>query len=191
MINDELLIDFEESTQLARLANGSNKADKGLIIVPSGFTLTDLHEALLATGYVRDIGNSLRLGDLISADQLADMVSGMLGLFAAPGVPTNGLLEVQTAVEDFQSGVESNASIPLMAIAWLDYIVRQDIADESRNSAEIWSKNKYVVETKAHKDLRIKQLVARYSRSTSAGIRRMTPSAISLFTEGATQSATG
>lgn len=190
MINDELTIEFDARLHLARLRIGGHRSDMATVIPPHGFELEDIRAALLATNYVRESGGTFRLAEHISAEHLSEMVSAMLGQFDAPGVPGNALLQLQAIVDDYKSGTGSNVEIPWMAIAWLDFVVRQDIAEESRDSDEIWSKPKFVVDSKGHKERRLAQLVKRFSPAT-APLRRMTPSSTQLPTEHSAQSATG
>lgn len=190
MINDELTIEFDARLHLARLRIGGNRPDVAAVVLPHGFELEDIREALLASNYVRESGETFRLAEHVGAEYLSEMVSAMLAQFDSPGVPGDSLLQLQTIVDDYQSGTGSSVDVPWMAIAWLDFVVRQDIAEESRDSDEIWSKPKFVVDTKSHKERRLAQLVKRFSPA-SAPLRRMTPSSTKLPAEHSSQSATG
>jgi hypothetical protein len=180
MINDILSIEYDPEIRMAFLKIGDVRPDRAAFSLPDGFGPDEVRELLLATGLVRADGEFYRLVQFIRAEHLSEILSEMLAQFDSPGVPCEELLEVQAAVEDYQSGIGSSSDIPLIALAWLDVMVRQDIAEEARSSDEIWSKTKFVVETKAHRDRRMKELLKRYSQQPSLPLRRMTPSCTTL-----------
>src|SRR5688572_18321195 len=104
MINDELTIEFDARLRLARLRIGGNRSDVAAVVLPHGFELHDIREALLATNYVREAGDVFRLAEHVRAEHLSEMVSAMLAQFDSPGVPGDALLQLQIIVDDYQSG---------------------------------------------------------------------------------------
>jgi hypothetical protein len=124
MINDILSIEYDAELRMAFLKIGDLRPDTAAFSLADGFGPNDVREALLATGSVRPDGDFYRLIQFIRAEHLSEILSEMLAQFDAPSVPREELLEVQAAVEDYQSGIGSSCGIPLMALAWLDVMVR-------------------------------------------------------------------
>jgi hypothetical protein len=117
LINDILSIEYDAELRMAFLKIGDLRPDTGALSLPDGFGPDEVHEALLATGRLRTDGESYRLVEFTRAEHLSEILSEMLAQFDAPGVPREELLDVQAAVEDYQSGIGSSCEIPLMALA--------------------------------------------------------------------------
>ena len=180
MINDIVTVELDDRLRVVVLKVGDYSPAAGAFLLPKGFGIAEVREALLASGQVRAEGDSIRLVEFIGAELLAELISSMLSRFDSPGIPGDELLEVRSILQDFQSGFDSTVEIPLMAIAWLDVTVREDLADEVRGANEVWSKPKFTVETTYHRQRRMTELLKRYSKEPVSRPRIMTPSATSL-----------
>lgn len=171
MLDDKLTITYDEQFQLATLRLESTPPQQCSLLVREGFSLGNLHDALLATGWARIEEQHYRLDCHVRVDFLADVLSNMLNLFDAPEQPTGELLAVRAAVAEHQRELGSDIAIPDLALAWLDVIVREDIADEARSSEQIWSQANLSVECLSHRQRRIKELLVRYSQPASVELR--------------------
>lgn len=181
MINDIVTVELDDRLRVVVLKVGDSTPDTGAFLMREGFEISDVRAALLASGLVRAEGESFRLAEFIGAERLADLVSSMLSRFDSPEVPGEALLEVHSMLQVFLSGSDSTVEIPLMATAWLDVIVREDLADEARSANEVWSKSKLIIEPKFHRDRRMKELVKRFTPRL-ARPRIITPSATEMTT---------
>jgi hypothetical protein len=171
MLDDKLMITYDGQFQLATLRLESSPPQQCSLLVREGFSLGNLHDALLATGWARIEEQQYRLDCHVRVDFLADVLSNMLNLFDAPEQPSRELLAVRAAVAEHQRDLGSDIAIPDLALAWLDVIVREDIADEARSSEQIWSQANLSVECLSHRERRIKELLVRYSQSAGVEMR--------------------
>lgn len=176
MLDDKLTITYDSQFQLASLHLDSTPPQQSSLLLREGFSLATLHQALIATGWVQGEEEHYRLDCHVRVDFLADVLSNMLNLFVAPEQPSRELLVVQAAVAEHQSNLGSDIAIPDLALAWLDVIVREDIADEARCSEQIWSQTNLSVECLSHRERRIKELLIRYSQPAAGIQTRLAPS---------------
>jgi hypothetical protein len=139
----------------------------------NGFALEDVREALLATGWVREDGNELRQTNDLRCVTISDHLQAMLGYFTAPGVPGRELLELQRKVEQSALFQRQQPNIPAYAYAWLDVMVREDIADAARSASEIWNVDATSIECERIRLARVEELIARYSHADAASHSRM------------------
>lgn len=190
MLDDKLMITYDGQFQLATLRLESSPPQQSSLLLREGFSLANLHEALIATGWARVEERHYRLDCHVRVDFLADVLSNMLNLFDAPESPSRELLAVRTAVAEHQHELGSDIAIPDLALAWLDVIVREDIADEARCSEQIWSQANLSIECLSHRQRRIKELLVRYSQS--AGVEmRLAPSTATRSAADADRTKTG
>ncbi|MGE0756682.1 MAG: hypothetical protein AB7O38_06665 [Pirellulaceae bacterium] len=103
------------------------------------FTEADIREALLATSWVRPHTGTLQVAGEVWHQQLADVVRAMLGYFVTSGVPRDELLTVHEAVRARAAQRGHTAEVPLWTCAWLDVLVRDDLAGEARRVRDIWT----------------------------------------------------
>jgi hypothetical protein len=171
MLDDKLTITYDEQFQLATLRLESTPPQQCSLLLREGFSLANLHEALIATGWARFEEQHYRLDCHVRIDFLADVLSNMLNLFDAPEQASRELLAVRAAVTAQQGDLGSDIAIPDLALAWLDVIVREDIADEARSSEQIWSQSNLSVECLSHRERRIKELLVRYAQPTGVELR--------------------
>ncbi len=176
MLDDKLTISYDAQFQLACLRLDSTPPQQCSLLLREGFSLADLHTAIVATGWARVEDQHYRLDCNVRVDFLVDVLGNMLNLFEAPQQPSLQLQVVRTALAEHQNSFCSDIAIPDWALAWLDVIVREDIADEARCSAQIWSQANLSVECLSHRERRIKELLIRYSQPAMGVQPRLAPS---------------
>jgi hypothetical protein len=172
MMGDKLTVDAnsEDGTVWFVITSSSGLQYKELLWLREGFGIDDVCQAVLATGWVRQLeGGELRLTSDIRCETLRDMVEAVFGYFIEPGVPGIQLREIQSAVSEYDSVFALRRVIPLYAFAWLDVILREDLADEARSANRIWVKSNLALDLARLRDRRVAELVARYSPQGSAG----------------------
>ncbi len=176
MLDDKLTLIYDEPYRLAVLQLASAPAQQGSLLLREGFPLEFLREAILATGWVRADGQQFRLTSQVRVEFLCDVLADMLQLFDTPDQPSRELREVAAAVAEYQVEVGAAIAIPTLAFAWLDAIVREDLADEARSAVRVWSVENIAVECEAHRQRRMKELLQRYAAAEQIATR-LAPSA--------------
>jgi len=171
MLADKLTLMYDAPFRLAVLQLASVPPQQGSLLLREGFSIEFLREALLATGWVRSDGDQFRLTSHVRTEFLCDVLSDMLNLFDAPDQPSRELRDVAAAVANYQIELGSAIDVPLLALAWLDAMVREDIADEARSALRTWSKESIPVECQAHRERRMKELLQRYAAAEPAAVR--------------------
>lgn len=166
MLGDALRLEYEDDQHIVWLMIASEATEtKDPLRLRSGFSPVDVCEALSAAGFIEPRGADWILTTDSRCETMRDVAQQMLEYFDAPGVPRNELLEVQAAVSQYTMVPESGVEIPLMACAWLDVIVRQDLADEARNADAIWNRPQVVIELESICDRRVEQLMQRLAQT--------------------------
>jgi hypothetical protein len=183
MLDDKLTLIYDEPFRLAVLQLASAPSQQGSLLLRAGFSVEFLREAILATGWVRADGEHFRLTSQVRIEFLCDVLADMLQLFDTPDEPSRELRDIEMAVAAYQREVGSAIAIPLLALAWLDAIVREDLADEARSAVHVWSAEHLAVECEAHRQRRMKELVQRYS-ATEGIATRLAPSSATRNREG-------
>lgn len=188
MIGDKLTFDYDsdEHTVWLIVTSASGVQQKELILLRDGFGVDDVSEAVMATGWIGQVGDEMQLVQDISCASLRDVVDAMLGYFVQSGVPGIELKEIQSAVSEYDSVHELRGVLSPYAFAWLDIMVRDDLADVARSATRIWSKSKIVIDVARHCDRRVAELVAHYSSAASPS--KIGPLAASMPTRQATSS---
>jgi hypothetical protein len=100
----------------------------------------------------------------------------MYRYFTASGVPTLELLTVRSALADYAPEHSGIDDIPLLACAWLDVMVRDDIADAARSVKTVWSNRTITIDGESHCERRAKELLARFSSVRHPLAGKMAPS---------------
>lgn len=152
---------------------GAGRPDQELLRLREGFGLEQVRQALLATGWVHQHDDDLWLKYGLDLAVVQDVAQRMLDYFETPAEPRSMLLEVQAAVEAYDAVQQDEVHIPLIAYAWLDIMVREDLADEARSAKRIWTDPALVIEIESHSRRRVDELCKRYA---SRPPMRMAPS---------------
>ena len=187
MLDDKLTLIYDESFRLAVFQLAAVPQQQGSLLLREGFSVEFLREAILATGWVRPEGDNFRLTSQVRIEFLCDVVADMLQLFDKPDEPGRELREIEVAVAAYQVSVGSTVNIPVLALAWLDAIVREDLADEARSAVRVWSEENIAVECEAHRQRRMKELVQRYAAAENVELR-LAPSSATRMREGQAKS---
>jgi hypothetical protein len=124
--------------------------------LPPGFTLPDVFEAALATGLVTRKKSALLLEATTGCSTLAGYIDAMLGYFAAPGKPSRRLSRIAEQVRQVYS---LDDSPPLWSFAWLDVIVREEIAEAAREQVDPWGADRLELEFAAMRDRRVVEVM--------------------------------
>jgi hypothetical protein len=146
---------------------------RDLMQLPPGFTLPDVFEAALATGLVVRKKSSLFLEATTGCNALASYIDAMLAYFTAPGKPSRGLARI---VEQVREGFEVDESLPLWSFAWLDLIVREEIAEAAREQVDPWGADRLKLEFAAIRDRRVTEVVEVHRMRTETEERRLAKS---------------
>jgi hypothetical protein len=146
---------------------------RDLMQLPPGFTLPDVLEAALATGLVTRKKSALLLEATTGCNALASYIDAMLGYFAAPGKPSRRLARI---VELVREGYELEESLPLWSFAWLDVIVREEIAEAAREQVDPWGADRLELEFTAIRDRRVADVLEVDQRRTGAEELRLAKS---------------
>ena len=176
MPHDKLIVEScEPLWAVLRVIRDGETADQSWLPLTSDFTVDDVAEALLATGWVQRGADHQLVSAGKSCRALGDVVTELFTYFVRRNEPRAALLRVQEAVAEYESVRELAPRIPLWAYAWLDLVVREDLADEARSAQSVWEQRPLTLRTQEHCDRRVQELVARYAE-TAAKTGRMTPS---------------
>jgi hypothetical protein len=177
-MHDPIAIELDEDERwvvfrrTAREQRGEFARD--LMQLPPGFTLPDVLEASLATGLVIAKNSGLLLDSKTGCNDLAKSIDAILGCFKAPGKPTPRLARV---VKQIRAGFDVEDSLPLWSYAWLDLVVREDIADAARESVDPWGSDRLELELASLRDRRVAEaLQIHRGRTSAAGEHRLSKS---------------
>jgi hypothetical protein len=134
-----------------------------------------VREAILTTGLVGEQQGELVVKDDLSLSVLLNIVGKMLDYFHAAGEPTDELVEVQRVVDRLY--LEEGITLPWLAHAWLDVMVRESLANDVRDAADIWTSPKIKVDAERHCERFVQEALARFGNTTAASRPRMSPRA--------------
>ena len=178
MIGDQLVLKYDPQRHAAVLIATSlgGAAASERIALHEDFRLADVEAALLCTGCVAPQGEHWQFHSDIRLKSLRDLLEQMLGYFQAPGVPGSELLAVHAAVADYAAKRDLRPHIPWLAYAWLDCMVRDDLADEARSAGQIWSRDSLEVDCAAVRERRVSELLHRYANAPTSAAARLAPS---------------
>lgn len=139
-----LAIDFDDQDGWVTIRRADD-ARGHEFLMPRGFRLADIVRAAMATGWVRDREGGFAL-DVTKArcQELATIVEEILDYFEGPGQPSARLLKIKSDVDELLDSDVDASAISLEAYAWLDVLLRRDIADEARTVEDLW--NREIVE---------------------------------------------
>jgi len=157
------------------VANGRQVAKS--LLASNGFDLRQLRDALLATGSVHDREGCLVPQRDVTALALSKFVSEMFEYFLTPDVPGPELRVVRVAVDAYDEASHYENQIPMFAYAWLDIMVREDLAEEVRGTLDVWDRSPLAVDRQRCCQRRVEELFARYEVDAAGqAANRMAPS---------------
>lgn len=181
MLSDQLTIGYDDSDGWVTFDKKSpyGNVDTDCFQLRNRFTIDHVHQAVLATGWVERRSEGYAADSNVRCKDLRETVEEMFFYFDGPERPSSRLLQIKEAVGKYSIVQDANLDIPLWAYAWLDLMVRDDIADQARCVEDIWSNRQLVVNLESHCDRHVRELVVRYSQpvaESSVGDGRMAPS---------------
>ena len=168
---DEADVDAGRIWLVARAANADLEFSHP--IYSSSFSADDLHQVLLATPWVIAQGGQLQLINDVWHKHLADVAEKMLGYFDGPDEPCQRLLDVKQAVSEYDSVRESSLELPLYAYAWLDVMVREELADAARTAHDIWTQDVLPLDCAAVCNRHVNDLISCYAATGMRIVGRM------------------
>jgi hypothetical protein len=162
MHGETLTLQCDEDDRVVWLLHcgGGLVRDRRSIWLRETFDVQDVRDAILATPWVScdDADDALVLLPGARCETIRDVVQQMLGYFDAPGVPSPQLIDIKSAVQRFHGETAPEQNLSWYAYAWLDVMVRDDIADQARSAEGIWTLGETVVDVLPHFRRRIEQL---------------------------------
>ena len=180
MNGSRLTLELDEDDHVIWLITKSSGGiqHRDLVRLRESFSLDDVRSAVLATGWVSQDGEELRFTSAFDshrlfARSLSDVVEDMFSYFNSPDDPTDELLAVQLAVAEYEGAGEPRLDIPPYAYAWLDIMLREDVADEARSTKDIWAKSEVTIELDRNREHWIEELLSRYSQPATRATSRM------------------
>jgi hypothetical protein len=176
-MHDPIAIELDEDERwvVFRRTRREQRGDfaRDLMQLPPGFTLPDVLEAALATGLVVAKNSSLFLDAKTGCNDLARYIDAMLGYFQAPEIPAPRLARV---VKQIRRQFEVD-QLPLWSYAWLDLVVREEIAEAARENVDPWGADRLELEFAALRDRRVGEVLeAHQARLEAAGEHRLAKS---------------
>lgn len=175
-MHDELVLSLEEPgwASIRRASAAGGWFDQSLLPLPEGFTLEDVRDALTATGWVSTDGEVLYLLQSKSCCDLSEITLELFSYFESSGEPRRRLREVAEAVTEYSVVQDAQLQLSWWAYAWLDLIVRDDLAEEARGVTSVW-RDTLQLDAGRLAERRVREMVERYGREALA-VRRMASS---------------
>jgi hypothetical protein len=179
MYRQTLTLDRDENGWVwLRCTCSSDRVEEHGFALRGEFAVQDVWEAALATGWVREQDEQYVVDD-VSCAKLRDVVAEMFGYFDGPGHPRGRLLRVKQAVSEYFIVQDTQPVIPLWAYAWLDVMVREEVADEARSAEDMWRDSPLMIDVERYCQRRVEALVRRYAgigQVATADPTKMAPS---------------
>jgi hypothetical protein len=164
MAGNKLSLEYDEDDRAVWLTVESPYGiqQRQAIWLRDEFALEHVQAAILATGRASQNDGEYRLSSDIRCEQLCAIVESILDLFDAPDVPSRQLQDLQTALAEQDIIPSANTDISLYALAWLDVMVREDLADAARGATDIWRKSEISIDVETHCQRRVTELLSRF-----------------------------
>jgi hypothetical protein len=141
---------------------GGNSHDA--LEIPPGFVFDDILAAVDATGWVVERGGERWIQDHIGCDQMVRTVERMLSYFDRSDEATDELRGIKDQVDERFKDAVDDMEIPLWACAWLDVVLRDDLADAARSASAPWEHDRLTIDVGRLRDARIRELRHRYAQ---------------------------
>jgi hypothetical protein len=146
---------------------------RGLLELPPRYTLADVSAAARATGLVVARNDDFLLDATTGCNALANYIDRLFGYFEKPGKPAADLKRV---IEQVRRRFEVEDDLPLWSYAWLDLIVRDDLADAARSEADPWAADELTLDVAKVRNRRLKEVLEVHRRMTTAGEKKLAKS---------------
>jgi hypothetical protein len=142
---------------------GQNSHDS--LEIPPGFAFDDILAAIDATGWVVEQAGERWIQDHIVCDQLVQTVERMLSYFSRSDAASDELRGIKDEIDAYFADAVDDMQIPLWAYAWLDIVLREDLADAARTAGAPWKDDRLMIDVGQLRDARTRELRLRYSQS--------------------------
>ncbi len=166
MILSPLFIELEQHWVTFRKA-GDGKAILGFKL-DDAMNLDDVVAAACATGWVLCDDGRCWVGDSVDCDALSEYVREMLSYFVRSGEPRKELLRLKDPITRYWNENRQRQPLSLWACAYLDLAVREDLAEQTSEVADLWSRPLVELEVERLCRKHVEQLGARYLRIAEA-----------------------
>ncbi len=166
MILSPLLIELEHHWVTLRKAGASNailgfKLDQQM-------NMDDVVAAACATGWVACCDGRCWVDDSVDCDVLSDYVRDMLSYFVRSDEPRKELLRLKDPITRYWNKSRHRQALSLWACAYLDLAVREDLAEQTSEVDDLWSRPLVELEVERLCRRQVEQLGARYLRIAEA-----------------------
>jgi len=179
MYHERIMIDADDGgwVRFTRSHGFGGRNSHDSLEIPPGFTLDDILAATDATGWVVERRGERWIQEHTGCDQLARTVEQMLSYFDHPDVPNGELRGVKDQIDACFGDAVDDVEIPLWAYAWLDLVLREDLADAARSASAPWKHDRLMIDVGKLRDARIRELRHRYSPRAIFAAQRIAGSA--------------
>ncbi|MHC4404912.1 MAG: hypothetical protein ACYTG0_35140 [Planctomycetota bacterium] len=179
MPTDRLTIEFDGDDgwvafRTAREPGGESSAR--LFKLPDGFTPHHVLAAAVATGWVFERSGQYWIDSRITCKLLVDYLDEMFEYFKAPGEAGSRLDRVKQQIDDCLADDDDRPALSMWTYAWLDLALRDDVADEARNTDGLWRKPSLTLDLDRHRESRLQEVLRRHAAPPEAREVRMAPS---------------
>ncbi|HVC93924.1 MAG TPA: hypothetical protein VND64_09545 [Pirellulales bacterium] len=166
MYHERIMIDADDGgwVRFTRSHGFGGRDSRDSLEIPPGFTLDDILAAIDATGWIVERHGERCIQDQIGCDQLVRTVEQMLSYFDRPDGPNGALLVIKDQIDACFGDAVDDLEIPLWAYAWLDLVLREDLADAARSASMPWKNERLMIDVSKLRDARIRELRHRYSQ---------------------------
>jgi hypothetical protein len=176
MRGDKLTISHSDSDRCVWLVIDSPPlSHREGIWLREGFSVRDVYAAIEATGWAQRHGDAWQMLVDIRCELLRNVVEEMFTYFQASDLPTPELLTVQSGLAAYCMDGAMDA-VPLLACAWLDVMVRDDIADKARSVKNVWSEGSISIDCEALCERRAMEVLARFASAQRGITGKLAPS---------------
>ncbi len=141
----------------------SDQVEEHGFALRAGFDVYHVWEAVLATGWVARQADGYELAGTITCGQLRDVTAEMFAHFTRPEEPGPQLRHIARRLAALDLDPPLPADLSWWALAWLDVMLREDLADAARSAEAIWSDNILTLDIAERRTQRWMEVMARYA----------------------------
>lgn len=175
-MHDPIAIELDEDGKwvVFRRIKREQRGDyaRGLLELPPRFTLADVSQAALASGLVVAKKKQFLIETTTGCNALASYIDRMLAYLEDPLTPGR---ELERVIEQVRERFEAPEELSLWSYAWLDLIIRDDLADAARD-ADPWGADQLTLDLAKIRDRRLEEVLEIHGRITSAGKKQLAKS---------------
>ncbi len=174
MLERQLNLRYDPAQELISLDCGT--FGKRSLRSRKGFNAVFAREAVLTTGMVDAEESGLVLRSESSLTTLVDVVTKMLDYFNAADEPSADLRRVKEVIDRQYLSDSPSPALSWLAYAWLDVMVRENLACDARDAADVWTNRLLTLDAEQHCDRLVQEILRRQERFAAEMHRpRMSP----------------